>query len=206
MKKHIHPFTPSQKKVGFIFLLTIFLWITESVHGIHSSVIALVPIILLYLFDLINTDDFQAIGWSSLILIGGGIALGMAIDISGLDDSFSSFLGSWLFERPLFIIFLLLGLLGVGLTSFLSNTAASAVLIPIITSLSSSLHLDMTNLVVGAAIGVSMDFILPMGTPPSTLAYSTGYIPMRDMILAGVVLSLTGIIFLALLASLWNFF
>ncbi len=206
-EKHPHPFTLEQKKVAAIFLLTVFLWITESVHGIHNSIIALVPIILLYLFRLIDTHDFHKVGWDSLILIGGGIALGMAIDKSGLDDIVSSSLGSSLTGQPYFLVLLAMGIVGIALTSFISNTAASAVFIPIITALSGMLGVDMTNLVVAAAIGVSLDFIFPMGTPPSALAYSTGYMHVRDMIKAGILISIAGALIMAGMAYLvWGMF
>jgi sodium-dependent dicarboxylate transporter 2/3/5 len=133
-------------------------------------------------------------------MIGGGIALGMAIESSGLSHLLSSFLGFSLAGQPLFIILLLMALFGILMTSFLSNTAASAVMIPIITALSLSLGLDMTNLVVAGAIGVSMDFVFPMGTPPSALAYSTGYIHTRDMFKSGLLLSILGAVLLAVFA------
>ena len=134
------------------------------------------------------------------MLIGGGIALGMAIDQSGLSKELTSFLGAVLSNQPLALLLFMLAIVGILLTSFLSNTAASAVLIPIITALSATLGLDMTNLVVAGAIGVSMDFIFPMGTPPSALAYSSGYIHTKDMIKAGIALSLIGAAILAVTA------
>jgi len=198
MKKHLHPFTLEQKKVAAIFLLTVFLWVTESIHGIHNSIVALVPIVLLYVFKLIEPHDFQKAGWDSLIMIGGGIALGMAIESSGLSKLLSVFLASSFASQPYIVVLFLMGIFGVLLTSFLSNTAAAAVMIPIITAISVSLGLDMTNLVVAGAIGVSMDFMFPMGTPPSALAYSTGYIHTRDMLKSGILLSILGAILLAL--------
>ncbi len=200
---HTHAFTAEQKKVALIFLLTVGLWITESIHGIHNSIIALVPIILLYAFKLVNTSDFHKISWGTLILIGGGIAIGMAIDQSNIDSNLTGFLGSILSNHPLITIILLLGVVGIMLTSFLSNTAASAVLIPIITSLSITLGIDMTNLVVAGAIGVSMDFMLPMGTPPSALACSSGYANSKDLLKAGIIISILGAVLLALFSLIW---
>ncbi len=195
--------TREQKKVVLIFLLTVFLWVTESIHGIHNSIVALVPIPLLYGFRLLNINDIQKIGWAPLILIGGGIALGMAIDASGLDEILSSFLGMSLSNQPIIVLFFLLAITGIFLTSFLSNTAASSVLIPIVTALAALLGVNMTNLVVAGAIGVSMDFMFPMGTPPSALACSTGYIHAKDMLKAGAVLSLAGALLLALTGYFW---
>lgn len=195
--------TREQKMVGAIFLLTIFLWVTESIHGIHNSIIAIVPIALLYFFGLLDTKDFHKVGWDSLILIGGGIALGMAIDTSNLDNLLSSFIQTTLAGQPMIILIFLLGLIGIFLTSFLSNTAASAVLIPIVTTLAATLGVDITNLVVAGAIGVSMDFMFPMGTPPSAIAISTNYATPKDMLKAGAILSLAGAIILAILGQFW---
>ena len=198
--KHTRPFTKNQKMVAAILGLTILLWITESIHGIHNSVIALFPIVLLYTFNLLDAKDFNKINWGALILIGGGIALGMAIDSSGLDDILSSGLNNMLLNKPYFIVMAVLAFTGIIMTSFLSNTAASAVLIPIITALATMLGGNMTNLVTAAAIGVSLDFIFPMGTPPSALAHGTGYVTTKDMIKAGVILSILGAVALAGLA------
>lgn len=204
--KYSSTFSHEQKIVGGIFLLTVFLWVTESIHGIHNSLVAIVPIILLYLFGLVDTKDFQKSGWDTLIMIGGGIALGMAISESGIADLLSSFLAGAFSNQPFVVVLFLLGVAGILLTSFLSNTAASAVLIPIVTSLSVVLGLDMTNLVVAGAIGVSLDFMFPMGTPPSALAYSTGYIHPADMIKAGLIISIIGALVLALIGFVfWGF-
>ena len=200
MQKHVHPFTTKQIQVATILLLTVLLWITEGLHGFHSSVIALVPVVLLSVFNLIDTKDIHKIGWDSLILIGGGIALGMAIDISGLDDSISHLLGTSLLSQHYFIVLLVMGFIGIILTSFLSNTAASAVFIPIITALATVLNTDMTNLVVAASIGVSLDFILPMGTPPTAMAHATGYVHIKDLLKAGLLISLAGGLLMAILA------
>ncbi len=200
MRKHVHPFTSKQIQVAAILVITILLWITESLHGLHSSVVALVPVVLLSVLNLIDTKDFHKIGWDSLILIGGGIALGMAIDISGLDDSLSHLLGTSLLAQPYFLILLVMGFIGIVLTSFLSNTAASAVFIPIITALATVLNTDMTNLVVAAAIGVSLDFMLPMGTPPTAMAHATGYVHIKDLLKAGFFISLAGALLMAVLA------
>ena len=197
---HPHPFTSNQKKVAVIFLLTVLLWVTESIHGVHNSVVALIPIVLFSVFNLLEPRDFQKIDWGSLMLIGGGIALGLGISDSGLATAFSSALGTALAHQPYIVVLLGVAVIGILLTSFISNTAASAVLIPIITALSVVLGVNMTNLVVVSAIGVSMDFVFPMGTPPSALAYSTGYIHVKDLIKSGVLLSIAGAILLALFA------
>jgi sodium-dependent dicarboxylate transporter 2/3/5 len=195
---HIKPFTRDQKYVGMIFFATVALWVTEAWHGIPNSLVALLPIFLLSIFRLITVHDFKEMGWDSLILIGGGIALGMAIDSSGLSSILAGQLGNYWQTQPYFIVLLAIGVVGVGLTSFISNTAASAIFLPIIASLAGLLGADLANLVTVAALAVSMDFILPMGTPPTAIACATNYIHPRDIMKSGVILSAIGIVVLAL--------
>lgn len=200
MKKHDKPFTREQWMVAGIFLLTVLLWVTESIHGIGNSVVALIPVVLLSVFGLIKGNDFKEMGWDSLILIGGGIALGMAIETSGLSTILAQTLSTVWGNQPYLLVLGGIGLVGVLMTSFISNTAASAVFLPVIASLAAVLGVDVTNLVTAAALGVSLDFILPMGTPPTTIAYSTKYIHTTDLLKSGILVSIAGIILLAIMA------
>lgn len=200
MKTHDKPFTREQWLVGGIFLVTILLWMSESIHGIPNSVVALIPVIVLSIFRLLSVNDFKEMGWDSLILIGGGIALGMAIETSGLSTILAQTLATIWGNQPYLVVLGGIGLVGVLLTSFISNTAASAVFLPVIASLATVLGVDVTNLVTAAALGVSLDFILPMGTPPTTIAYSTKYIHTTDLLKSGILVSVAGIILLAIMA------
>ncbi|MBU4501134.1 MAG: anion permease, partial [Nanoarchaeota archaeon] len=193
----------NQKLVLLVFLVTVILWLTSKIHGISSSVVALVPIILLYVLKLLDTEDFSKARWASLVLFGGGLSLGMAIHRTGLDLIMAEALEKVVSGFPLFIIFISIAAFGIILTAFLSNTAAAALMIPIMMPLSVSLGLDIRVLAILAALGVSFDLILPIGTPPGTMAYSTGYIKVWDMIKSGLILSAIGLVILAFFAFIY---
>jgi sodium-dependent dicarboxylate transporter 2/3/5 len=195
--------TLEQKKVLAVFVLTIALWITESIHGIHNSVVALVPIILFYFSGMLNTSDFTKIDWATLVLVGGGLALGYGIHATGLDTTFASIISNATGGQSIFALFLLLGVFGVLLTVFISNTTAAAIYLPIVVALATSFGADVTNVVVVAAIGVSLDFIFPFGTPPTAIAYGTRYVNTRDIAKAGIIISILGVLLLAGMALLW---
>ena len=195
--------TSQQKQVLAIFALTVALWITESIHGIHNSVIALVPIILTYFTGLLNTQDFAKIDWATLVLVGGGLALGFGTHAAGLDATIASVLTTLTVGQTILVLFLFLGVVGVVLTSVISNTTAGAVYLPIVVSLASLFGAGVTDTVVVAAIGVSMDFVFPFGTPPTAIAYGTRYVNTRDIAKAGLVLSIVGVLLLAGFAMLW---
>ncbi|MBU0953451.1 MAG: DASS family sodium-coupled anion symporter [Nanoarchaeota archaeon] len=192
-----------QKQVLLIFAVTVALWLTTRVHGMASSTVSLVPIILLYVFGLLNTEDFTKIHWPTLILIGGGLSLGLAIQASGLDAFIASFLELVIANQPLFLAFVGIGFFAILLTVVASNTAAAAVMIPLMIPLAHATGLDVTTVVMLAAIGVSLDFIVPVGTPPSAIAYSSGYIRVKDMAKAGAILATISLFVLASLAMLY---
>jgi len=192
-----------QKWVLYIFAITVILWLTTGIHGVPANTISLVPIILLYLTGLLNTADFSKINWAALILIGGGLTLGLSMNAVGLDLLFANLIKSLIINQPIFLIFVIIGFFAIALTIFASNTAAAAVMIPIMIPLAISLGLDVRTIVVLAAIGVSLDFIVPVGTPPSAIAYSSGYVRVKDMVRAGALLALLGVLVLASLAFIY---
>lgn len=201
--KKTKPMTNEQKKVFIIFGLTIFLWVTENVHGISSGVVALVPIILYYFSGLLATDDFLKVDWPTLVLVGGGLALGMGIQATSFDALLASLVSNAASLNSILILFLVLGGFGVAMTSVVSNTTAASVYLPVVVALASSFGADVTNTVLVAAIGVSMDFIFPFGTPPTALAYGTKFVNTKDIAKAGVIISLIGIVLLAFFGMIW---
>ncbi|HLC67552.1 MAG TPA: DASS family sodium-coupled anion symporter [archaeon] len=196
--------TREQKKVVAIFALTIALWVTESVHGIANGTVSLIPIILYYFTSILNTDDFAKVDWATLILLGGGLAVGYGIHATNLDQFFATLISGATGGQGVFSLFLLLGLFGVMLTMFISNTTAASVYLPIVVALASSFGANATNAVMIAALGVSMDFIFPVGTPPTAIAYGTKYVSTKDIALAGGIISVLGIIALASIGMLWQ--
>ncbi len=201
------PLNKQQKIVLLIFGITVLFWLTSSLHGIHTSVVALIPIILLYAFGLLETKDINKVNWSALILFGGGLTLGHAIQLVKLDELFASVLFQFLLGQPLLLIITILAVFAVIFTLVASNTAAAAISIPLVIPLAKGLGIPVEIAVMIIAIGVSLDFIVPIGTPPSTIAYSSGYIKTKDMAKAGIPIAIIGVILLTLLAFfVWPFF
>jgi len=194
--------TSEQKKVLLIFIATVILLATSGLHGIPNYVTALVPIILLYMFGLLDTDDFSKIRWHTLILFGSGLSIGSAMGISGLDKILASSLGSAIIGQPAAVVLLAVSLVCVALTSFASNTATAAILVPIVIPMASVLGVDMTALAVLVAMSVSIDYITPVGTPPNAIACSSGYVRPKDLAKAGIVISIIAVALLVIRFSL----
>ncbi len=192
--------TKQQKLFWAVFAATILLWLTTNLHGLSSSLIAIMSATFLFLIRLLKPDDLNKINYRVLILFGGGLVLGGAMFSSGLSEFFANGLAGALNGYPVFVVILGVIIFSIALGALASNTATAAILIPVILPLANILNFSQKNLAMLGGIAVSFDYLLPVGTPPNAIAYSTGKIRIKDMLKAGSVLTLISIIVLALWA------
>lgn len=203
VRKYSTKLTKNQKIVLAIFALTAILWLTSEIHKISISLVALIPIILFYFLRIFNSEDFEKFHWDVLILVGGGLSLGSAISSSGLNVIMANLMKNFVFGNPMLIVLFVVSVFCIVMTVFTSNTGTAAFIIPTIISLASSLGIEPKILVVLASMSVSLDFLVPVGTPPNAIAYGTGYIHMKDMFKTGLIIALTGAFLLSLFAWLY---
>ncbi len=213
------PMPNEQKLVVVIFVSVVLLWFTErlpdfvataigwSGHGISSSIVALIGGVSLMILRLLDEKDVSShISWSSLLILGSGIALGGAMIDTGLSAFIALQMGG-LAAFPTVIVVVIVGVIAVLVTMVASNTGAAVILIPVAIPLAVGLGIDPMLITMVIAIGVSMDFALPTGTPPSTIAYSTGIVDMREMVTTGLVVDLIAILVLTIVVVwLWGIF
>jgi sodium-dependent dicarboxylate transporter 2/3/5 len=196
-------YTKKQLLIIAVGALTMITWVTSFMHGISDSVVSVGAVVLLFALSLLKTEDISKIQWPALLLFGGGLSLGVAIDASGLGSYLGAIFGSLITGQSLFLLFLSVIVFAVILTLSASNTATAALLIPIIIPLAKTLGVGIKPLAIIAGMGTSLDFLVPVGTPPSAIAYSSGCITVWDMIRAGAFITVAGIILLAFMAWLY---
>lgn len=192
--------TKDQKLFMYIFGATILLWITTSFHGLSSSLIAILAATFLFLIKLLKLEDLNKINYEVLILFGGGLVLGSAMFSTGLSEFFANNLGSLIQGYPPLIIIITIITFSILLGAFASNTATAAILVPVLIPLATVVNFSPKTLAMLGGIAVSLDFLLPVGTPPNAIAYSTGKVSIKEMLKAGILLTIISIIVLALLA------
>lgn len=168
--------------------LTILLWLTSEWHRIPSAVIALLPACLFTALGLMNREDFKNIDWDILVLMWGGLALGKGMEISGFTDWIVS---TPIFQQKGFFLVALFCLVAVVLSTFMSNTATSNLLIPLVMVIPGE-----SNIMLAAVVALSCSFAmaLPISTPPNAIAFATGAIKSQDMCKAGVLVSIVSIV------------
>ena len=175
-----------------IGLLTVVLWLTSGWHRVPESVVSLLSVALFSAFGFLNREDMNSIHWDILVLMWGGLALGKAMEVSGL--------GQWVVTLPLFSQtgFLLVAtfcLLTVLVSIFISNTATANLIVPLAMSLQGENRLLLAVIV---ALSCSFDMILPISTPSNALAFSTKAISTWDMLKSGSLIVMIAIVFLLL--------
>ncbi len=205
-KTKFRKFNISQKKFTYVFLATILLWVTTGLHGLSSSLIALMSATTLFLLGTLKLEDLNKINYQVLILFGGGLVLGSALFASGLSDFFAHSIVGWLQGSPMLLIILGIVVFSIVLGALASNTATAAILVPVMLPLATKLDFSPVTFSMLSGIAVSFDFLLPVGTPPNAIAYATGKVTIKDMLKVGVILTIIAIIVLSLFARyFWTF-
>ena len=207
----------SKQKLTFVvFFFSLLLWLTGKLpepialvigwpgHGLSSSVVAAIIAVFLLMSGLVDERDIPRANWNTLLLIGGGLSLGAALETSGLVVRISDGLLSLTGGRSDLVIISLVAAFGLGISIIASNTASAGIFLPIAIGLGSSTGMSPVILAVVVGITTSLDFMLPVGTPPNAIAYSTGKVKMGEMIKTGIILDLVGVIVtIALAYFLW---
>lgn len=199
------PTNTSSIIVYAVFGITVLLWVTESLHGLGSGMVALIPIALLTLTGILDKDEIRKLPWEVLWLVAGGISLGISMENTGLAEWIINSINWSVF--PSTVLILVFAAVGLAMSIFLSNTVTAALLIPLAISLSVSgvmgegFNLVMISVVIG--ISVSMAMALPVSTPPNAIAMSTGIVKTSEMIKSGLLIGLVGIILVVLSAMFY---
>ena len=182
---------------------TVLLWLTEPFHGISSSTVGFLPVVALLATQVMGADDIRRLQWPVLWLVAGGIALGAGIGNSGLDVWLVG-LVAWDALPLTLLLFLLVGV-SLGLSTVISNSATANLLVPLALSLAIGLPIDPTAVGVMVALACALAMALPISTPPNAVAYATGEVQTREMVVSGIVIGGFGALLLALvMPTVWG--
>lgn len=208
------PMTTAEKRVAIVFLTVIFCWmlrrpITEwfGLTGISDSGIVMAAAVLLFMLpsgdrtqpQLMTWHDASRLPWGVLILFGGGLSLAAAVSSSGL----ALWLGEGLAPLNAFGIATLVVAavaLVIFLTELTSNLATTATLLPVVGAIALQAGVPPIVLTVPITIAASCAFMLPVATPPNAIVFATGAIRIPQMVRAGFILNVLGIIMVTLVS------
>jgi len=180
-------FRAKRLTVLVIVLVTVVLWLTSPLHPLSAAAVAAVPLVFLTMTRILKKEDIRAIGWDTLILVAGGLALGTALQHAGLLDLYASRMTA--LKMPDVVFYVVLAYATMLVSNVMSHTAASTVLIPLGIAI---LPKNATEICLIIGLSSSTALFLPVSTPPNAIAYSTGLIEQRDLRLGGFLIGLLG--------------
>jgi len=200
-----------EKWVAVIFGLTAFCWIAKSqinsilgAEILNDTVTAMSGGLATFLVPLnksgkmlMNWEDMKHLPWGILILFGGGMTLAKAMETAGFVDMIGEAISQHQ-NIPLWLLLLILTALALFLTEVMSNVALTTIAIPMVLSISKGLDIDPLLLAIPVAMATSCAFMMPISTPPNAIVFSSGYINMKQMVRAGILLNLVAVIILVI--------
>jgi len=175
--------------VAALSAVTVGMWMTTPLHGIHVAAISLIPIVGLTLTQVLGAEDVRGLPWDTLMLVAGGLSLGAAVVDTGLAERLASWLEFLTVMDLDFLVFGALALITVTLSNFMSNTATISLILPVSVTLLPGRELEMC-LILG--LSASCALLLPVSTPPNAVAFSTGEIQTSDFRAGGLLIGLLG--------------
>jgi len=221
VKKHLHQLRMElgamsipERRIGIIFVCLIMSWMLRrpisdwlGIGGLSDAGIVMTAAMLLFILPsgdakqprLMTWDDVTRLPWGVLILFGGGLSLAAAVSDSGL--------ALWLGEQlaPLnawgtAVLVVASVALVIFLTELTSNLATTATLLPVMGAIAIQAGVPPIVLTVPITIAASCAFMLPVATPPNAIVFSTGAISIPQMVRAGILLNIIGIIIVSVAA------
>ncbi len=218
-QKALGKWTVAQKNTLFAFIVAVVLWVTPGFLGIAygsdseilktynryipEAAAAMIGALLLFFLpvDLKKNkmtiswgDAVKGVEWGTLLLFGGGLAMGGMMYSTGLSAwigaEIMDMLGGGDQEWLLVAVFCVLALL---LSELTSHTAATNMIGPLAISAALSVGMNPVPVAVGIALSASLGFMLPVSTPPNAIVYASGYIPITKMIKTGFIIDVVGI-------------
>ena len=204
--------TTGQRNVLIAFGFTILLWIAPGLLAIAGAdqtafargyaahmpegVAAMIGATLLFVLPVdwrerrftLTWDQAVKIDWGITLLYGGGLALGEMTFSTGLAQAIGEGVTTWLPSQSPLALTVLFTAAAIVVSEAASNTASANMIVPIAIAVSQAAGVRPIEPVLGATLGASMGFMMPVSTAPNAIVYSSGYVPIGKMMRHGVFL------------------
>jgi sodium-dependent dicarboxylate transporter 2/3/5 len=204
-----------QRIVLFVFLGVIILWSFKDLivdwTGIsyRDENVAILGGILLFLIPssqekkkMLEWKDTEKLPWGILLLFGGGLALAQIFEKNGVMAQLSNLFSS-MHDYSTILILIAVIVIAVFASEVLSNLAMVSIFVPLVATFALDHGVPIEKLAIPLTLGASLAFMLPVGTPPNAIVFSSGYLKVKQMVMYGLVLNIIGIILIALFSILF---
>ncbi|MEH7439958.1 DASS family sodium-coupled anion symporter [Neobacillus drentensis] len=200
-----------EKKCLAILLMIVALWFTESLHGLHPSVPALIGVVLMALPGIGCTkwDNLVKINFDTVMLMGVTLSLGYAFNKSGaaklVGDSLSADWILYFFHSPVVAVIAVLLITHILHLAVANVSTAVVTLIPIFIGLSTKAGADPVLICLTASIACLHGYILVVEATPNIIVHSSGRIKQKEFLIPGLLLTfLMSAVVLLTAVTWWN--
>jgi sodium-dependent dicarboxylate transporter 2/3/5 len=216
-KARLGPWTRGQINTLVAFGVAVFLWTLPGALAVFTdeesalaawlasrmpeAVVALLAAVLLFVLPVrlreaeftLSWDEAARIDWGTILLFGGGLALGTLMFETGVARVMGEGLARQLGASSLWgLTFASIGI-GIILSETTSNTAAANMVIPVAIAIADAANVNPVPPALGACFGASFGFMLPVSTPPNAIVYGSGLVPIPRMMRAGILFDVFGL-------------
>ena len=224
--RRLGPLSPAERNVLVAFGVTVVLWVAPGLFTIGGweqtafargyarampeGIAAMVGAMLLFVLPVewrarrftITWDQAVRIDWGIVLLYGGGLAIGRPGVLDrvgrrawarhhGLAPSHSSFVLTALFTATAIV-----------LSEATSNTASANMIVPVAIAVAQAAGVRPVEPALGATLGASMGFMMPISTAPNAIVYSSGFIPITAMMRYGIALDIVAFVLIVAVVTL----
>ena len=206
-------------RVTLVFTLTALGWITLrepfggwtalfDVASANYAAVALTAVIFMFIIPngkggkLLDWETASGIHWGVLLLFAGGIAIAKAFTATGISGAIGEAL-SGVTRLSIIVIIAIVASTVIFLTEITSNTATTALLMPILAAASLGAGIEPALLMLPAALSASCAFMLPVATGPNAIVFGSGRISVQQMVREGIILNVLGIVTITGVVFYW---
>jgi sodium-dependent dicarboxylate transporter 2/3/5 len=212
-----------EKAVAILFSSTALLWFTRAdidfgiikMKGwsnlfpnkdyLQDGTVAIVMALLLFFIPsrkekgraLIIWEDITRLPFDIILLFGGGFALAKGFELSGLSNWLASQL-KFTASTNIYVLIFGICILVTIISEFASNVACIQLMLPILLAIQKTMNVHPLLLMMPATLAASLGFMLPVATAPNTIVFGSHRIRVKDMLKAGLVLDIAGILLITL--------
>ena len=210
--------TPGQRNVLVAFGATVLLWTLpgflalgglddttfarEYQKALPEGVAAMIGALLLFVLPVdwrtrrftLTWDEAVRIDWGIVLLYGGGLALGALAFQTGLAEAMGKGITAWLPSKTSLALTMIFTGAAILLSEATSNTASANMIVPVAIAVAQAAGVRAVEPALGATLGASMGFMMPISTAPNAIVYSSGFIPITAMMRFGVVLDVVAFV------------
>ena len=197
-------------KIGYDEMLTVLVMVGTILGWMFLgektglAAIAILGAAALFTFKVVSWQIIEEyVNWGIILMYGGTIALASALEKTGA--------AVWIVDKglggvshsPLTVI-AIISLVAIVLTECISHAAVVAILMPVGMGLCQTTGIDPKVMTLSIALPAGLAYCLPMGTPATVIAYASGYLKSRDIIVSGcVIMAVSWLLFMASVVLVW---